>query len=99
MPWKCSGQALSSPVASRWAETGRHRPRSQGVVRLQRVAIGTYRDVQGRQKSARARVIDFDNAPGANRFLAVRELKLAGIRTPNYNRRADLVCFVNGLRR
>ena len=56
-----------------------------------------YRDAQGRQKSARARVIDFDNAPGSNRFLAVRELELTGIRTPNYNRRADLVCFVNGL--
>ncbi len=56
-----------------------------------------YRDAQGRRKSARARVIDFDNTPGSNRFLAVRELKLTGIRTPNYNRRADLVCFVNGL--
>ena len=56
-----------------------------------------YRDNHGRQKSGRARVIDFDNAPGSNRFLAVRELKLTGIRTPNYNRRADLVCFVNGL--
>ena len=56
-----------------------------------------YRDAQGRPKSARVRVIDFDNAPGSNRFLAVRELKLTGIRTPNYNRRADLVCFVNGL--
>ena len=56
-----------------------------------------YTDAQGRQKSARARVIDFHNAPGSNRFLAVRELKLTGIRTPNYNRRADLVCFVNGL--
>ena len=56
----------------------------------------TYRDARGRQKSARARVIDFDT-PGNNRFLAVRELKLTGIRTPNYNRRADLVCFVNGL--
>ena len=56
-----------------------------------------YEDAQGHQKSARARVIDFDNAPGSNRFLAVRELKLTGLRTPNYNRRADLVCFVNGL--
>ncbi len=56
-----------------------------------------YRDSQGRQRSARARVIDFGNAPGSNRFLAVRELTLTGIRTPNYNRRADLVCFVNGL--
>ena len=56
-----------------------------------------YADAQGRQKSARAQVIDFDNAPGSNRFLAVRELKLTGIRTPNYNRRADIVCFVNGL--
>lgn len=56
----------------------------------------TFRDAQGRQKSARVRVIDFDT-PDNNRFLAVRELKLSGIRTPNYNRRADLVCFVNGL--
>ena len=56
-----------------------------------------YPDAQGHRKLARARVIDFDNAPGSNRFLAVRELKLTGIRTPNYNRRADLVCFVNGL--
>ena len=56
-----------------------------------------YRDARGHRKSTRARVIDFDNAPGSNRFLAVRELKLTGIRTPNYNRRADLVCFVNGL--
>ena len=56
-----------------------------------------YQDAQGRRKSTRARVIDFDNTPGSNRFLAVRELKLTGIRTPNYNRRADLVCFVNGL--
>ena len=56
-----------------------------------------YRDAQGHRKSARARVIGFDNAPGSNRFLAVRELKLTGIRTPNYNRRADLICFVNGL--
>lgn len=57
----------------------------------------TYRDKNNRHKSARARVFDFDNKPGMNRFLAVRELKLTGIRTPNYNRRADLVCFVNGL--
>ena len=56
-----------------------------------------YRDAHGHPKSARARVIDFDNKPGSNRFLAVRELKLTGIRTPNYNRRADLVCFINGL--
>ena len=64
---------------------------------LRRGVYVEYQDAQGRQKSARARVIDFDNAPGSNRFLAVRELKLTGIRTPNYNRRADLVCFVNGL--
>ena len=57
----------------------------------------TFRDAHGRQRTARARVIDFNNAPGSNRFLAVRELKLTGIRTPNYKRRADLVCFVNGL--
>jgi type I restriction enzyme R subunit len=57
----------------------------------------SYRDAAGHLRNARARVIDFDNPPGSNRFLAVRELKLTGLRTPNYNRRADLVCFVNGL--
>ncbi|UQR66240.1 type I restriction endonuclease subunit R [Bradyrhizobium sp. C-145] len=57
----------------------------------------SYRDTAGHLCNARARVIDFDNKPGSNRFLAVRELKLTGLRTPNYNRRADLVCFVNGL--
>jgi len=56
-----------------------------------------FRDAAGHQKSAHARVIDFENKPRSNRFLAVRELKLTGARTPNYNRRADLVCFVNGL--
>jgi type I restriction enzyme R subunit len=56
----------------------------------------SYRDAQGDTRHTRARVIDF-RQPLENRFLAVRELKLTGLRTPNYNRRADLVCFVNGL--
>ncbi len=62
----------------------------------------TYRDAQNRQHSTHARVIDFQNRTGPdnkpnNRFLAVRELKITGLRAPSYNRRADLVCFVNGL--
>lgn len=56
----------------------------------------TYRDARGELRTPRARVIDF-RVPANNRFLAVRELKLTGLRTPNYNRRADIVCFVNGL--
>ena len=56
----------------------------------------SYRDSRGTIQSPRARVIDFDN-PEANRFLAVRELTVVGLRAPNYRRRADLVCFVNGL--
>lgn len=61
-----------------------------------------YRDAQGQLRHDRARVIDFQNEIGSdgkpnNRFVAVRELKLTGLRTPNYNRRADIVCFVNGL--
>ncbi|MEI7606900.1 MAG: type I restriction endonuclease subunit R [Rhodospirillaceae bacterium] len=71
---------------------------NQDFARLIRGGVPVrYRDTSGRQRDARARVIDFDNRRGANRFLAVRELKLTGLRTPNYNRRADLVCFVNGL--
>jgi type I restriction enzyme R subunit len=55
-----------------------------------------WRDERGDIQRARARVIDFRNASN-NRFLVVRELKLQGTRVPHYNRRADLVCFVNGL--
>jgi type I restriction enzyme R subunit len=55
-----------------------------------------WRDAAGETRHAHARVIDFRNA-GNNRFLAARELKVQGVRVPHYNRRADLVCFVNGL--
>ena len=71
---------------------------NQDFARLIRNGVPvSWRDAHGQRRDARARVIDFDNKPGSNRFLAVRELKLTGLRTPNYNRRADLVCFVNGL--
>ena len=56
----------------------------------------SYRDAKGQLRQALARVIDF-RKPDRNRFLCVRELKITGLRSPNYNRRADLVCFVNGL--
>jgi type I restriction enzyme R subunit len=61
-----------------------------------------YTDTQGRKRETRAQVIDFENgtAPDGsanNRFLAVRELEIQGTLAPHYNRRADLVCFVNGL--
>ncbi len=61
-----------------------------------------WRDESGATRHAHARVIDFRNGTAAdgapnNRFLAVRELKIQGLRVPHYNRRADLVCFVNGL--
>ena len=56
----------------------------------------SYRDAAGQLRHAQAAVIDFRN-PTNNRFVAVRELKITGLRTPNYNRRADIVCFVNGL--
>jgi type I restriction enzyme R subunit len=55
-----------------------------------------WRDAAGITQYARAHVINFQNVNN-NRFLAVRELKIQGMRVPHYNRRADLVCFVNGL--
>jgi type I restriction enzyme R subunit len=55
-----------------------------------------WRDKKGEIQRVRAHVIDYRNARN-NRFLAVRELKIQGTRVPHYNRRADLVCFVNGL--
>ena len=56
----------------------------------------TVRDAKGTLQHPRARVIDFNDAT-QNRFLVVRELEITGLRAPSYNRRADLVCFVNGL--
>jgi type I restriction enzyme, R subunit len=55
-----------------------------------------WRDDDGELQHAHAKVIDFQ-VPDNNRFLTVRELKIQGLRVPHYNRRADLVCFVNGL--
>lgn len=55
-----------------------------------------WRDAKGEMCYAQARVIDF-RSPTNNRFIVVRELKIQGPRVPHYNRRADLVCFVNGL--
>ncbi|MEW6247288.1 MAG: type I restriction endonuclease [Nitrospirota bacterium] len=55
-----------------------------------------WREASGETRHAHAQVIDFRQA-ASNRFLAVRELKIQGVRVPHYNRRADLVCFVNGL--
>ena len=55
-----------------------------------------WRDGEGETRHAKAQVLDF-RQPGNNRFLVVRELKLQGVRVPHYNRRGDLVCFVNGL--
>ncbi len=55
-----------------------------------------WRDAAGETRHAHARVLDFRDV-NQNRFLAVRELKIQGVRVPHYNRRADLVCFVNGL--
>ena len=60
----------------------------------------SYREPNGTLSHAQARVIDFQNGTTDgkpnNRFVAVRKLKLTGLRTPNYNRRADLICFVSG---
>ncbi len=55
-----------------------------------------YQDDKGQKRTTRARVMDFDVVAN-NRFLAVRELCITGLRAPSYNRRADLVCFVNGI--
>lgn len=55
-----------------------------------------WRDASGETRHAHVQVIDFRDAT-RNRFLAVRELEVQGVRVPHYNRRADLVCFVNGL--
>jgi hypothetical protein len=62
------------------------------------VPVG-WRDATARLRETQARVTDFAHGRADctrnNRFVAVRELKLTGLRAPSYNRRADLVCFAD----
>jgi type I restriction enzyme R subunit len=60
---------------------------------LRNGVVVPYHDEKGTSKKARLRVFDFDT-PTNNHFLAVRELWVRG---SLYRRRADIVCFVNGL--
>ncbi|MFK3815680.1 type I restriction endonuclease subunit R [Pseudomonas sp. NPDC089407] len=53
----------------------------------------SFRDERGERVKKRLRLFDFDN-PSANHFLVVRELWVKG---DLYRRRADIVCFVNGI--
>jgi type I restriction enzyme R subunit len=52
-----------------------------------------FRDADGQLVKQRLRVLDFDD-PTNNHFLAVREFWVRG---DLYRRRADIMCFVNGL--
>jgi type I restriction enzyme, R subunit len=56
----------------------------------------SWRDADGQTRYDHARVIDFRSITN-NQFVTVREMKFQGLRVPHYNRRADIVCFVNGL--
>jgi len=56
----------------------------------------SWRDASGATRYDHARVLDFRTVAN-NRFVAVREIKFRGLRVPHYGRRADIVCFVNGL--
>lgn len=53
----------------------------------------SFRNEKGERVKKRLRLFDFDN-PSKNHFLIVRELWVKG---DLYRRRADIVCFVNGI--
>lgn len=53
----------------------------------------SYNNEKGETETKRLRVINFDE-PTQNHFLAVRQLEIVG---ELYNRRPDVICFVNGL--
>lgn len=61
----------------------------------------TWMDTKSEEQHAHVQVLDFADGTTAgilnNRFLAVRELKVRGLGVPHYNRRADIVCYINGL--
>ncbi len=54
------------------------------------------KDANGNRSSRKAILIDFSN-PNNNDFLAVRELKISSENQSIYQRRTDLVGFVNGI--
>ncbi len=53
----------------------------------------TFRDRRGREVTETVRFIDWEN-PANNRFLAVQQFWVTG---ELYTRRADVVCFINGI--
>ena len=53
----------------------------------------TFRDAHGREVTETVRFIDWAT-PGNNRFVAVQQFWVAG---DLYRRRADVVCFINGI--
>ena len=56
-----------------------------------------WRDASSETQHAHAHVIDFRDAARKPLPCRARGLKMQGVCVPHYNRRADLVCFVNGL--
>ncbi len=56
----------------------------------------TYRNAEGRDEQARARVIDFDT-PANNDLLAVTQLWIAPTGQGRYWRRPDVLLYINGL--
>ena len=56
-----------------------------------------WRDADGQTQHARARVIDFGRVDTTTGSWLFASSNIEGLRVPHYNRRADLVCFVNGL--
>jgi type I restriction enzyme R subunit len=53
----------------------------------------SYNNNKGETETKKLRVIDFEE-PTSNHFMAVRQLEIVG---ELYNRRPDVICFVNGL--
>ncbi len=95
IPASARGQALEKLTRIDFARSlAQHNREFYGFIRTG-VPV-EWHDAAGATRHARAQVIDFRNVAN-NRYLAVRELKIQGVRVPHYNRRADLVCFVNGL--
>jgi type I restriction enzyme R subunit len=67
---------------------------SQAVYELLRNGVEVpVLDESGNRTTERVRLVDW-NDPGANEYLAVRQLWVVG---PLHTRRCDVVCFVNGI--
>jgi type I restriction enzyme, R subunit len=92
LPIAAYQQAIEQ-ITQRRADKSLPRINKEKYELLKEGTLVSYTNTDGQLEKKRLRIFDFDNHEN-NYFLAVRQLEVV---SDSYNRRPDVVCFVNGI--